>query len=240
MVAQNQAELGEDSVANEVVHKELGDSLMRAATTASSLEAEQDSGNITKTRSKATPNEAGSQVTTSGGGPRCQKPMGVQLLKLGIDGTMYQFTTKGLDLEKTKTTQQNEIASLKRRVKKFKQKKRSRTHGLKRLHKRRINAIDANEDITLVNVQKDAEMFDVNTLTGDEDKGKVIMVKEPVKTMKKKDLIRLDEEIASKLQAKFDEEERLAREKAEKEANVGLIEEWDDIQTNIKAGLELA
>ncbi|GKE39328.1 hypothetical protein Tco_1462733 [Tanacetum coccineum] len=32
----------------------------------------------------------------------------------------------------------------------------------------RINAIDADEDITLVNDQDDADMFDVNTLTGDE------------------------------------------------------------------------
>ncbi|GJX96070.1 uncharacterized mitochondrial protein-like protein [Tanacetum coccineum] len=56
-----------------------------------------------------------------------------------------------LDLEKTKTTQAEEIVSLKRRVKKLKQKKRSRTHGLKRF-----------------NDQDDADMFDVNTLTGDE------------------------------------------------------------------------
>ncbi|GJU39863.1 uncharacterized mitochondrial protein-like protein [Tanacetum coccineum] len=41
----------------EAVHKELGDSLVRGATTASSLKAEQDSGNINKTQSKATPNE---------------------------------------------------------------------------------------------------------------------------------------------------------------------------------------
>ncbi|GKF51018.1 hypothetical protein Tco_0147485 [Tanacetum coccineum] len=33
-----------ESVADEAVHKELGDSLVRAATTASSLEAEKDSG----------------------------------------------------------------------------------------------------------------------------------------------------------------------------------------------------
>ncbi|GJT55520.1 hypothetical protein Tco_0990574 [Tanacetum coccineum] len=32
----------------------------------------------------------------------------------------------------------------------------------------RINAIDVYEDITLVNDQDDADMFDVNTLTGDE------------------------------------------------------------------------
>ncbi|GKF47814.1 hypothetical protein Tco_0137616, partial [Tanacetum coccineum] len=48
------------------------------------------------------------------------------------------------------------------------------------------------------------------------DKGKGILI-EPVKPMKKKDLISLDEEAALKLQAEFDEEERLAREKAEKE-----------------------
>ncbi|GJW71757.1 hypothetical protein Tco_0128674 [Tanacetum coccineum] len=65
-----------DIVADKAVHKELGDNLVRVATTASSLEAEQDSGNITKTRSKATPNEAGSQGTTLGGGPRCQETIG--------------------------------------------------------------------------------------------------------------------------------------------------------------------
>ncbi|GJR18060.1 hypothetical protein Tco_0966587 [Tanacetum coccineum] len=65
-----------DNAADEAVYKELDDSLVRAATTASSLEAEQDSGNIIKTRSKATPNEAGSQGTTLGGGPRRQDTMG--------------------------------------------------------------------------------------------------------------------------------------------------------------------
>ncbi|GKB82770.1 hypothetical protein Tco_0949665 [Tanacetum coccineum] len=45
-----------------------------------------------------------------------------------------------------------------------------------------------------------------------QDKGKGIIVEEPVK-MKKKDQISLDEELAFKLQAE-EEEERLAREKA--------------------------
>ncbi|GKD80590.1 hypothetical protein Tco_1347429 [Tanacetum coccineum] len=88
---------------------------------------------------------------------------------------------------------------------------------------RRINDIDADEDITLVNVQDDVdnEIFDVNALNDEEvfvvgqnenvDNGKGIMVEEPMKTMKKKDLIRLDEETAKRLQAKFNEEERLAR-----------------------------
>ncbi|GJY28861.1 hypothetical protein Tco_0404628 [Tanacetum coccineum] len=274
------------SVADEVVHKELGDSLVRAATTASSLEAEQDSGNINKTQSKATPNESSSLGTTSGGGPRCQETMG---------DTIAQ--TRVLDLEKTKTTQDNEIASLKRRVKKLEKKNRSRTHKLKRLYKvgltarvessddeeslgedaskqGRINAIDADEEITLVSVhdmnvstnEKVAEevVKVINTakliidaaqvsVAGDkvstasaattvsaatkttattvddvtlaQNKGKGIWI-EPVKPMKKKDQISLDEETALKLQAEFDEEERLAREKAKKEkkANITLIE----------------
>ncbi|GJV01221.1 hypothetical protein Tco_1334790 [Tanacetum coccineum] len=43
-----------------------------AATTASILEVEQDSGNITKTRSKATLNEPSSPGTSSGSGPRVE------------------------------------------------------------------------------------------------------------------------------------------------------------------------
>ncbi|GJT28110.1 hypothetical protein Tco_0908385 [Tanacetum coccineum] len=96
-----------------------------------------------------------------------------------------------LNLETTKTTQANEIASLKRRVKKLEQKKRSRTYRLKRLYKvgssrrvessyeeglgeedaskqRRIADIDANKDIYLVNVHTDEDMFGVNDLDGDE------------------------------------------------------------------------
>nr|GEZ87346.1 hypothetical protein [Tanacetum cinerariifolium] len=63
----------ENHVADEAIHKELGDSLVRAATIASSLGAEQDSGNIGKTQSKATPNESSSQGTDSGGGPSQDK-----------------------------------------------------------------------------------------------------------------------------------------------------------------------
>ncbi|GJW82336.1 hypothetical protein Tco_0146311 [Tanacetum coccineum] len=153
------------NVADEAVHKELGDSLVRAATTASSLEAEQDSGNINKTQSKATPNESSSQGTNSGGGPRCQETMGDTIAqtrfesvskhsndsllargntlrsdedRLKLDELMELCTTlqqRVLDLEKIKTTQHNEIASLKRRVKKLEKKNRSRTHRLKRLYK---------------------------------------------------------------------------------------------------------
>ncbi|GKF22693.1 hypothetical protein Tco_0075015, partial [Tanacetum coccineum] len=61
---------------------------------------------------------------------------------------------------------------------------------------------------------------------------------EPVKPKKKDVQIMLDEEAAKKLQAEFDEEERLVREK-ENEANIALTEEWDDIHAKIEAGHEL-
>ncbi|GJU94145.1 hypothetical protein Tco_0221511 [Tanacetum coccineum] len=44
-------------VGDETVHNELGDKIERAASTASSLEAEQDSDNINRTQSMATLNE---------------------------------------------------------------------------------------------------------------------------------------------------------------------------------------
>nr|GEW92963.1 hypothetical protein [Tanacetum cinerariifolium] len=94
----------------------------------------------------------------------------------------------------------------------------------------------------------DDEMFDADKDLGgeevfveQEDKGKGILVEETVKP-KKKDQIRLDEEAALKLQAEFDEEQRLVREKAKKEqkANIALMEEWNDIQAKIDVDHQLA
>ncbi|GJT54158.1 uncharacterized mitochondrial protein-like protein [Tanacetum coccineum] len=56
----------------ETIIKEWEDRMERAATTASSLEAEQDSDNINRTQSMTTLNESFPQGTDSGSGPRCQ------------------------------------------------------------------------------------------------------------------------------------------------------------------------
>nr|GEW76444.1 hypothetical protein [Tanacetum cinerariifolium] len=197
------------NVADEDVYNERGDGLMRAATTASN------------TRSKATPNESSFLETTLGGGPRCQEAMGdtidqtrfERVSKLFNDlllvrgntlrsdedriklkelmGLCTTLQTRVIDLEKTKTTQQMEIDSLKRRVNKLEKSKRSRTHRLKRLYKvgltarvessdeqslgkdaskqgRKINDIDADENTTLVNID-DTQMFDVNANLGGEE-----------------------------------------------------------------------
>ncbi|GJW30773.1 hypothetical protein Tco_0047648 [Tanacetum coccineum] len=72
-------------------------------------------------------------------------------------------------------------------------------------------------------------ILQLGKLSGGGGKGKVqvkgqrIIGEEPVKSMKKKDLVRLDKEIASKLQAELMEERRLTREKDED--NVALTEE---------------
>ncbi|GJT30044.1 hypothetical protein Tco_0910319 [Tanacetum coccineum] len=63
------------------------------------------------------------------------------------------------------------------------------------------------------------------------------MVEEPLK-MKKKDQVLFDEQEAIRLQAQFDKEERIAREK--EEANAALIEQWNDIQDKVETDYELA
>ncbi|GJR37026.1 hypothetical protein Tco_1212710 [Tanacetum coccineum] len=229
-----------------------------------------------------TPNESGSLETTSGGGPRCQETMGDTITQTRFENVSKLsndplLAREFLICKRQRPQQAKEIVSLKRRVKKLEQKKRSKTHGLKRLYKvgaiarvessrdeeslgedaskqGRINAIDADEDIALVNDQDDADIFDVNTLTGDEVLAELeVVVKyvnltvnevtlaqalaalKSVKPKVKANVVeeqvyqlvlpvqRLDEEIASKLQVEFDEEERLAWEKDE--ANVTLTEE---------------
>ncbi|GKB52104.1 uncharacterized mitochondrial protein-like protein [Tanacetum coccineum] len=206
--------------------------------------------------------------------------------RLKLDKLMALCTTlqnRVLNLEKTKTTQHNEIASLKKRVKKLKKKNRSRTHKLKRLYKvgltsrveyfgdeeslgedeskqGSINTIDVDEEITIVSVQDDAdkEMFDVDALNSDEvfvvgqneNVVEEVVDAAQVSTAATTVIITTEEfTLAQALEAlkkfktqEFDEEERLAREKVEKEkeANIALIEEWDDIQAKIDADHHVA
>ncbi|GJU82553.1 hypothetical protein Tco_1284918 [Tanacetum coccineum] len=209
------------NVANKAVNEEMDDSLGRAVTIATGLDAEQDRGNIDKTQSKATLNESSSLGTSSGSGTRRQETMGDTIaqtrsenvskhsndpllvrgntLRSGEDRLKLEelmafcitLQLRVLALETTKTAQANEIASLKKGVKKLKRRNKSRTHGLKRLYRvgssRRVECskdeglgeedaskqgmiadIDANEDIYLVNVQTDEDIFGVNDLDGDE------------------------------------------------------------------------
>ncbi|GJU43102.1 hypothetical protein Tco_1200368 [Tanacetum coccineum] len=138
-----QSSVPSDNVEDEAVYKELDDSLVRAATTASSLKAEQDSGGgprhqetmgdtIAQTRSENVSKLSNDPLLARGNTLRS----GEDSLKL--HELMALFTTLQqwvLDLETTKTTQATEIASLKRIVKKLERRNKSRTHGLKRLYR---------------------------------------------------------------------------------------------------------
>ncbi|GKD97167.1 hypothetical protein Tco_1381064 [Tanacetum coccineum] len=178
MMVHAQEEMGED----EAVYKELDDSLVRAATTPSSLEVEQDSGNINKTQSKVTLNEPNPQGTSSGVNTPRSDEDSMKLKELMEFYTKLQ--QRVLDLENTKTAQAQEITSLKLRVKKLEKKGGSRTHKLKRLYKgKKIDDIDKDAEITLVDETQgrygDDIMFDVSDLAGEE-----VFVVEPEVTIK--------------------------------------------------------
>ncbi|GJT44080.1 hypothetical protein Tco_0952795 [Tanacetum coccineum] len=71
-----------------------------------------------------------------------------------------------------------------------------------------------------------------HTYSKTKDKGKAIMI-EPEVPLKRKDQVALDEEMArnlkAQLQAELIEEEKMARKK-EEEANIALIESWENTQ----------
>ncbi|GJY10965.1 hypothetical protein Tco_0379150 [Tanacetum coccineum] len=267
-----------DNVEDEVVNEEMDDSLERAATTATSLYAEQDRGNINKTQFKATPNEPSSPGTSSGGVNTPQSDEDSLKLKELME-LCTNLQNRVIDLEKSKMYQAQEIISLKRRVRRIEKKGRSRTHKLKRLYKvglsarvessedeglgkedaskqGRIDDIDANEDIYLVNVHRDEDMFGVNDLEGDEvivetevDHEVVVETEVAYKDVSLSvDEVTLAQALAALKSAKPkagkvmlqepEQEERLAREKDE--ANVALTKERNDIQAKIDADYQLA
>ncbi|GJR84081.1 hypothetical protein Tco_0154866 [Tanacetum coccineum] len=173
-------------VADEAVNKEIDDSLKRAATTATGLDAEQYRGNIDKTQSKEIINESSYSRTSSSSGPRLQettrdtnaqtrsenvsKHSNDPLLAresqhediMKLEELMALCTTlqsRVLALETTKTTQATEIAKS----------SKDKSLGEEDASKQgRISNIDANEDIYLVNIWTDEDMFGVNDLDGDE------------------------------------------------------------------------
>ncbi|GJX53054.1 hypothetical protein Tco_0281423 [Tanacetum coccineum] len=157
---------------------EVGDSLDKAATTASSLEAEHVSGNITKTRSKATLNEPTPQGTGSCSGPRRQDTKGDTIARTrfeNVSKTSYDSPLGGVntprsdedimklkelmemytnllqrvqDLKTTKTAQAKEITSQKRGSRSYNKEEGDQEDASK--HGRNIVEIDADVDISLV------------------------------------------------------------------------------------------
>ncbi|GJS29105.1 uncharacterized mitochondrial protein-like protein [Tanacetum coccineum] len=204
MVVQNQADMGEDNVADEVVYEERDDSLERVATTTTGLDVEQDRGNINKTQSKATPNEPSSLGTSSGGGPKRQETIGDTIaqtrsenvskfsndpllargntLRSGEDRLKLQelmelctnLQNRVIDLENTKTAQAREITSSKDYT------------------REEIDDIDKDAEITLVDPTQgrygDDIMFDVSDLAGEE----VFVAEQGIPDSKKDDVAQVN------------------------------------------------
>nr|GEV91266.1 putative reverse transcriptase domain-containing protein [Tanacetum cinerariifolium] len=247
-------------VVDEAVNEKMDDSLERASTTATSLDAERDRGNI--------------RVNTPRSGEDSLKL--TELLELCTNIQKRVF-----DLDTTKTSQAQEITSLKKRVKRLEKKRRSRTYGLKKIvqevagkyvsvveevnvasiatYVAAITPIIFMDEITLAKaliqiktsrpkvkgivLQKPSETPITTPIvfsqqpTKVQDKGKGIMV-EAENPLKKKAQISLDDELAFKLQAEEDEQERIVGEKAQQIEEVNLA--WDDIQAKVDADYELA
>nr|GEY17524.1 copia protein [Tanacetum cinerariifolium] len=245
------------------VTEEMDDSLVRVVTTASSLEAEQDSG-----------------VNT----PQSDED------SLKLKELMELCTTlqsRILALEQTKATQANEIDSLKRKLNKLEKKQRSRTHKLKRLYKvvltarvessdddedlgedaskhERISDIDADEGITLVSIHDNAEMFDADkdvhgeeVFVAQQDENvvekEVNVAQVQVTTVATTPTILIDEVTLAQALSELKHTKPKAKAKrivfhepeerestTKKEANIALIESWNDVQAKINVYYQLA
>ncbi|GJV90150.1 hypothetical protein Tco_1534088 [Tanacetum coccineum] len=137
--------------------------------------------------------------------------------------------------EKEKDAHAKEIADLKKRVQRLERTKKSRTTGLKRLKKvgisRRVESTKDQESLVDDTHERsdDADMFDIDDLHGDE-----VNVDMPVGDNQEQSA--KEKEVDTSVE---DKEERLAR-KQEEEANIALIESWDNTQAMMKAKFWLA
>ncbi|GKC39597.1 hypothetical protein Tco_1051981 [Tanacetum coccineum] len=174
-------------VADETVREEMGDGMERATTTATSLDAEQDSGNKNRTQFTAIPNDRFPQGIGSCSSPRCQEAIGdtiAQTRSERVSIPSYDLPLPGvntpgsdeetiklkelmdmctklsdrvLDLENVKNAQALEIQKLKKRVKKLESKKKSRTSQLKRRLFKGRNEIAQDEGISWFQEDSDTQ-----------------------------------------------------------------------------------
>nr|GEY27064.1 hypothetical protein [Tanacetum cinerariifolium] len=231
-----------ESVTDEAVHKELGDSLVRAATTASSLEAEYQEtiGDTTaQTRvldleqTKATQkNEIDSlkkmnplEIKKVWVRMHLNRRGGLNVIDVDADDEITlvndvdneMFDVDDISGEKVFVAGQNDNV-----VKEVVNVAQVSTAATVTITTKEITLAQALEALKTSKPKVKGTVFQEPgksttttpkiSLQKSQDKGKGIMIEEPVKP-KKKDQIRLDEEAALKLQVEFDEEEILARER---------------------------
>ncbi|GJT00708.1 hypothetical protein Tco_0821877 [Tanacetum coccineum] len=250
------------NVADEAVFKERDDRVVRATTTAASLDAAQASGNITKTQSMAMSNdplsqEIGSGVNTPGSDEERNEQ---QDLTDFVPPTPHDSPLSG-----GHTPRSDEAKKVKRLEKAL----RARTPGMKLfkigtsrrkgLDKENVSKEGRKSDktkpmsarprttsVVIRNVEEEPRRATPVPTVQSQDKGKGKMEPEPTPKNPRKAQIQMDEELAQRLfeeeQAQFKREQRIAREIAtEQEAkDVALIEQMEDVQARMDADELLA
>ncbi|GKB08302.1 hypothetical protein Tco_0836586 [Tanacetum coccineum] len=206
-------------------------------------------GNIDKTKSKATPNEPSSLGTSSGGDPRRQETIGDTIAQTSLKRRVKRLEKKGGS--RTHGLKRLYKVGLSRRVESLDEEGLGEEDASKQGRIANIDAdaginlvsthfdadtisaaittttVITNDEITLAKALaelKSAKLATTTTtitITVDKGKGKIIEP-EPVKKLSKKDQLMLDEELTFKLQSKEEEEERLAREKAQQIEEVNI------------------
>nr|GEU66713.1 hypothetical protein [Tanacetum cinerariifolium] len=258
---------------HEAVHKELVDSLMRAAITASSLGAEQDNETMGDTiaqtrrvkklekknrsrthrlkrlykvgltvRVESSDNEEGLGKDASKQGmiDVIDADDDITLVNVQDDADKEMFDVNVLDGEEVSVVEQKVVEDVN---------DQKVVKGVVKVINTPKLIIDDDQDSVVGDIVSVASV--ATTVKGlvIQELGKSTIIisfqqphgickgilTEPVKPKKREYQIMLDEEVILKLQAEFDEEERLAREKTEKEqeVNIALIETWDDIHAKI-------
>nr|GEV03622.1 hypothetical protein [Tanacetum cinerariifolium] len=217
------------SVADESVNEEMGDSLERAATSSTSLDAEQDRGvNTPQSEEDSLKRnelmELMYQVTKKAVNKYLLHNKMRKLLKKEVDAAQVQVTTATT----TPTISIDEVTLAQALTELKHIKPKAKAKGI-------VFHEPKESTTTTTTIPKSKS----------QDKGKAKMIEEPVK-LKKKDQIQIDEEVSLKLQAElqaeFEKEQIHANERAqqEEEVYIALIESWDDVQAKIDADYQLA
>ncbi|GJT86611.1 hypothetical protein Tco_1068328 [Tanacetum coccineum] len=184
------------------VHKELGDNLVRAATTASSLEPKHDSG-----------------------GPKCQETMGDTIAqtrfenvsKLSKDSLLARCNTLRSDEDKLKL---NELMELYEDITLVNDDADKEMFDVDALNGEEVfvawqneNVVEEIVDAAQVSTEEITLAQALADLKSTKPKAKGIAFREiePEKPLKKKDQLKLDEDIALKLQAKIEVDHELAQ-----------------------------
>nr|GFA36931.1 putative ribonuclease H-like domain-containing protein [Tanacetum cinerariifolium] len=193
------------SVTDEAINKEMDDSLERASTTTTSLDAEQDIGNINKIQSKATSNESSSQGADLGDRPRRQETMrdtvaqtrSKRVSKISNDPLLIGVNIPRSVIEKEVDAPQIQVTTAATTLT-ISIGEVTLAQALTELRHIKLKA--KAKGIVFHKPEESTTTATIIPKPRSQDKGKAKMIKEHVK-LKKKDQIQLDEEIALKLQA---------------------------------------